>query len=94
VDLSTWQSNHPSGHPVTHLDPYPTDHHPPGRLLRRASFRLDSAVSPIPPQGIGRWGGGGVGWGGEDGGPLDRAARVTAVVGGLGGCLDPLATGP
>jgi hypothetical protein len=26
--------------------------------------------------------------------PLDGAARVAVVVGGLGGCLDPTATGP
>jgi hypothetical protein len=36
----------------------------------------------------------GRGWGGEDGGPLDGAARVVVEVGGLGGCLDPAATRP
>jgi hypothetical protein len=32
--------------------------------------------------------------GGEDGGPLDGAARRAAVVGGLDGCLDLAVTGP
>jgi hypothetical protein len=36
----------------------------------------------------------GRGGGGEDGGPLDGAARAAMVVGGLGGCLDPTAIGP
>jgi hypothetical protein len=48
-------------------------------------------MSPVPPLGTGRWGGCG---GGEDGGPLDGAARAAVVVGRLGGCLDPAATGP
>jgi hypothetical protein len=32
--------------------------------------------------------------GGEDNEPLNGAARAAAVEGGLGGCLDPVATGP
>jgi hypothetical protein len=36
----------------------------------------------------------GSGGGGEDGGPFNRATRVVVVEGGLGGCLDPVATGP
>jgi hypothetical protein len=36
----------------------------------------------------------GRGWGGEDGGPLNEAARAAAVEGGQGGCLDPTVTGP
>jgi hypothetical protein len=37
-----------------------------------------------------------MGRGGEDVGPLDGVARaaVAVAVGGLGGCLDPMATGP
>jgi hypothetical protein len=31
---------------------------------------------------------------GEDGGPLNEAARVAVVEGGQGGCLDPAVTGP
>jgi hypothetical protein len=35
-----------------------------------------------------------MGWGGEDGGLLNGVARTAAAVGGLGGCLDPMVTGP
>jgi hypothetical protein len=31
---------------------------------------------------------------GEDGRPLDEATWTVTVVGGLGGCVDPTATGP
>jgi hypothetical protein len=34
------------------------------------------------------------GRGGEDGRPLDGAARRAALVAGLAGCLDPVVTGP
>jgi hypothetical protein len=36
----------------------------------------------------------GRGGGGEDGRPLDEATGTVTVVGGLGGCVDPTATGP
>jgi hypothetical protein len=91
MTLTTRQSHHPPGDPVTHLDSYSIGRRPPGRLHQCTSFGLDGPVSPVPPLGTGRRGGGG---GGEDGGPLDGAARRVAVVGGLGGCLDPVTTGP
>jgi hypothetical protein len=50
-------------------------------------------MSPVPPLGTRRRGRGGGGVG-EDDGQLDGATRRAAVVGGLGGCLDPVATGP
>jgi hypothetical protein len=59
MTLTTRQPNHPSGDPVTHLDPYPTVHRPPERLHRCTSFRLDGAASSVPPLGTERWGGGG-----------------------------------
>jgi hypothetical protein len=53
------------------------------------TFRLDGAASPVLPLGTdGEW------WGGEEGWSLHRPARTTVVVDGLGGCLDPMATGP
>jgi hypothetical protein len=45
-------------------------------------------ASLVPPLGTGRWGGDA---GGKDDGPLNGAARAAAVVGGLSGCLDPVA---
>jgi hypothetical protein len=48
-------------------------------------------VSPVLPLGTRRKGGG---VGGEDDRLLNGAARVAAVEGGLGGCLDPTTIGP
>jgi hypothetical protein len=51
----------------------------PGCLHQRTSFRQHGVVSLVLPLRTSRWGGG---EGGEDGGPLHRASRVVAVVGG------------
>jgi hypothetical protein len=79
-------------HWVIRLPPHylnPTDHQPPGHHHRCASFRLDSAVSPVPLLGTRRWGRGGR----EDGRPLNGAVRMLAVVGGHErGYLDPSTT--
>jgi hypothetical protein len=78
----------PLGNQIIH---HSTGRQPPRRLHRRASFRLNGAVSLIPPLGTRKWGGVGDG---EDGRSLDEATGTVTMVGGLGGCVDPAATGP
>jgi hypothetical protein len=80
LNLTTWQSGHPPGDSVTHLNLDTTSRRPPGRRHQCASFGLEGAVSPVPPLAIERWEGG---WGEEDGGPLTGVAWVVVVVGGL-----------
>jgi hypothetical protein len=64
--LTTGQPHHPSGEPVTHLNPDPAGCRPPGHHHQCVSFGLDGVTSPVPPLGIERMGGAG-----EDGGCLD-----------------------